>query len=132
MASCTLKSFCPMPTLQWRCRWLTVLTYFLLPISPVVTWLPEHNYLGGWASVFQCSVLTPPTEVQTDIFLHNPPLFQHLFICIIIWQKLGNDLTILIALVWTLLLSVCVLHPATSRTTNPTSTDIFPNNLVSW
>ena len=132
MAGCTLKYYCPVPNLHSRRRWLTLLTYFLLPISLVVTWLPEHNHLGGWKSIFQCSVLTPPTEVQTNIFLHNPPLFQHLFICILLWQNLENDLTILIALVWTFLLSVCVIHPATSRMTNPIKTVISPNNLFSW
>ena len=65
-----------MPTLHSRRRWLTLLTVFLLPISPVVTWLQEHNYSGGWMSVFQCSVISSPAEGQTDIFLHNPPLFS--------------------------------------------------------
>ena len=65
-----------MTTLNSRRICLTSLNGFLLPISPVVTWFPEHNSSVGWTSVFQCSVLPSPTEVQTNTFLHNPPLFS--------------------------------------------------------
>ena len=54
-------------------RWLSSFTGFRIPNYLVVTWSPEHSYLGEIITVFQCYILPSLTVVHHDIFLNNPP-----------------------------------------------------------
>ena len=104
----------------------------LIPNYLVVTWSPEHNYLGGVIPVFRWYALLPPTVVQPDISLNNTPVFQHLFWFRPLYQPLDKELTILISRIQGNILSTWDLHPATTWTSNPRRMGILPNDLVSW
>ena len=86
----------------------------------------------GYNSRFLVLCSTVTHLGQHKIFLHNPPLFQHLFSWKPLYQSLDKELTRSISPIQANLLSTWDLLPATTWTENPSRKGILPNDMVSW